>query len=189
METKPLSASMAAMTAGVSVSTHHVNDPNHLPSRLVPPGLKPMDTTDDETYAGKTAAGREVSDDKRESGTDINGKTATSNVTWFYHTHLILGAVSSFPAVQEAVIRSREFQLNNSASTIHYFNAIEHKSLPSYCPTNQDILSCSRIETMFKVGELTCKMFDVSGKRSLYVDESIVCSLYLFTFLSPLMPI
>ena len=131
METKLLSASMAAMTAGVSVSTHHVNDPNHLPSRLVPPGLKPMDTTDDETYAGKTAAGREVSDNKRESGTDINGKTATSNVTWFYHTHLILGAVSSFPCGTS----SRNLLARVPAQQLHQENAL--------CP--QDILGWLKV--------------------------------------------
>jgi len=45
------------------------------------------------------------------------------------------------------------------------------------------------MEAIFRVGELTYKLFDVGGKRSVYVDENIVCSLSLFTFLSPLMPI
>jgi len=40
---------------------------------------------------------------------------------------------------------------------------------------------------MFEVGKLTYKLFDVGGKRSVYLD--VVCSLSLFTFLSPLMPI
>ena len=58
-------------------------------------------------------------------------------MTWFHQIHLVLGAVSSFPAVQEAVNRSCEFQLNNFA--LYYFNAIGHKSSPSYHPTNQDV--------------------------------------------------
>ncbi|KAF8965653.1 heterotrimeric G protein alpha subunit B [Flammula alnicola] len=72
-------------------------------------------------------------------------------------------------AVQEAVRRSREFQLNDSA--VYYFNSIDRMASPSYMPTDQDILR-SRVkttgitETTFKVGELTYKLFDVGGQRS-----------------------
>ena len=71
--------------------------------------------------------------------------------------------------MQEAVRRSREFQLNDSA--VYYFNAIDRMLLPSYLPTDQDIQrSCVKTtgttETMFKVGELTHKLFDVGGQRS-----------------------
>jgi len=75
----------------------------------------------------------------------------------------------SDPAVMEAVSRAREFQLNDSAK--YYFNAIERMSAPGYLPTDQDILR-SRVkttgitETMFKVGDLTYKLFDVGGQRS-----------------------
>ena len=71
--------------------------------------------------------------------------------------------------MQEAVRCLREFQLNNSA--MYYFNAIGRMSLPSYLPTDQDILR-SRVkttgitETTFKVGELTYKLFDGGGQRS-----------------------
>ncbi|KZS98646.1 heterotrimeric G protein alpha subunit B [Sistotremastrum niveocremeum HHB9708] len=73
------------------------------------------------------------------------------------------------PAVKEAVRRAREFQLNDSA--VYYFNAIDRMASPSYMPTDQDILR-SRVkttgitETMFRVGELTYKLFDVGGQRS-----------------------
>ena len=73
------------------------------------------------------------------------------------------------PAVKEAVRRSREFQLNDSA--VYYFNAIDRMANPGYMPTDQDILR-SRVkttgitETTFKVGELTYKLFDVGGQRS-----------------------
>lgn len=112
--------------------------------------------------------------------------------------------------VKEAVRRSREFQLNDSA--VYYFNAIDRMSAPGYLPTDQDILR-SRVkttgitETTFKVGELTYKLFDVGGQRSerkkwihcfenvtalvflvslseydqmLYEDESVVCTLSFF---------
>ncbi|KAJ3997194.1 guanine nucleotide binding protein alpha subunit, partial [Lentinula boryana] len=73
------------------------------------------------------------------------------------------------PAVKEAVRRSREFQLNDSA--VYYFNSIDRMSAPGYMPSDQDILR-SRVkttgitETTFKVGELTYKLFDVGGQRS-----------------------
>jgi len=73
------------------------------------------------------------------------------------------------PGIKEAVRRSREFQLNDSA--VYYFNSIERMSTSSYLPTDQDILR-SRVkttgitETTFKVGELTYKLFDVGGQRS-----------------------
>jgi hypothetical protein len=43
-ETKSLTASMAAMSIGMSVSTHHINDPGYLPPRLILPSLTPVDT-------------------------------------------------------------------------------------------------------------------------------------------------
>jgi guanine nucleotide-binding protein subunit alpha len=73
------------------------------------------------------------------------------------------------PNVKEAVRRSREFQLNDSA--VYYFNSMDRMSSPDYLPTDQDILR-SRVkttgitETTFKVGELTYKLFDVGGQRS-----------------------
>ena len=73
------------------------------------------------------------------------------------------------PGVREAVSRSREFQLNDSA--VYYFNMIDRMAAPDYMPTDQDILR-SRVkttgitETTFKVGELTYKLFDVGGQRS-----------------------
>ena len=75
----------------------------------------------------------------------------------------------SDPGVKEAVSRSREFQLNDSA--VYYFNMIDRMASPNYMPTDQDILR-SRVkttgitETTFKVGELTYKLFDVGGQRS-----------------------
>ena len=131
----------------------------------------------------------------------------------------IADAVSSLwrdPAVQEAVQRSREFRLNDSA--VYYLNAIERMSSPYYSPTDQDILRCpvkakGITETTFKVGELTYRLVDVGGQKGerrkwihcfenvaslvflvslseydevLYEDESVVCALSVVTFLSPL---
>lgn len=62
--------------------------------------------------------------------------------------------------MQKAVRRSREFRLSDS----YYFDAIDHMSLPSYLPTDQDI-SRSHVkiagitETTLKVGELLYKLF------------------------------
>ncbi|KAJ7249659.1 heterotrimeric G protein alpha subunit B [Mycena rebaudengoi] len=71
--------------------------------------------------------------------------------------------------VKEAVHRSHEFQLNDSAP--FFFNAIDRIAAPDYMPTDQDILR-SRVkpkgiaETIFQVGELTYKVVDPSGQRS-----------------------
>ncbi|KAG9002240.1 guanine nucleotide-binding protein subunit alpha [Tulasnella sp. JGI-2019a] len=71
--------------------------------------------------------------------------------------------------VREAVRRSREFQLNDSAT--YYFNSLDRIGAPGYLPTDQDILR-SRVkttgitETSFQIGELTYKIFDVGGQRS-----------------------
>ena len=65
------------------------------------------------------------------------------------------------PGVKEAVRRSREFQLNDSA--VYYFNMIDRMAATDYMPTDQDILR-SRVKTTgiteatFKVGELTYKL-------------------------------
>lgn len=73
------------------------------------------------------------------------------------------------PGVRDAVRRSREFQLNDSA--VYYFNSMDRMASPGYLPTDQDILR-SRVkttgitETTFKVGDLTYKLFDVGGQRS-----------------------
>ena len=116
-------------------------------------------------------------------------------------------------SVKEAVRRSREFQLNDSA--VYYFNSMDRMSSAGYMPTDQDILR-SRVkttgitETTFKVGELTYKLFDVGGQRSerkkwihcfenvtalvflvslseydqmLYEDEAVVCPSLLFGLL------
>ncbi|KAJ7624818.1 heterotrimeric G protein alpha subunit B [Roridomyces roridus] len=73
------------------------------------------------------------------------------------------------PGIREAVRRSREFQLNDSA--VYYFNAMDRIAEAGYLPTDQDILR-SRVkttgitETAFKVGDLQYKLFDVGGQRS-----------------------
>ncbi|KAI8832043.1 G-protein alpha subunit-domain-containing protein [Chytridium lagenaria] len=71
--------------------------------------------------------------------------------------------------VKECFGRSREYQLNDSAS--YYFDAVERIGAPDYLPTDQDVLR-SRVkttgitETTFHIGELTYRLFDVGGQRS-----------------------
>ncbi|KAI9150927.1 guanine nucleotide-binding protein subunit alpha [Blastocladiella emersonii ATCC 22665] len=72
-------------------------------------------------------------------------------------------------AIQAALQRSAEFQLNDSAR--YYYAALERISAPRYMPTDQDILR-SRVkttgitETTFHIGDLIYRMFDVGGQRS-----------------------
>ncbi|KAJ8372816.1 hypothetical protein AAFF_G00276710 [Aldrovandia affinis] len=71
--------------------------------------------------------------------------------------------------VQTCFTRSREYQLNDSAS--YYLNDLERISQPSYIPTQQDVLrtrvkTTGIVETHFTFKELYFKMFDVGGQRS-----------------------
>lgn len=71
--------------------------------------------------------------------------------------------------VRACFARSREFQLNDSAS--YYFDSIDRIGSPRYLPSDQDVLR-SRVkttgitETTFLIGELRYRMFDVGGQRS-----------------------
>ncbi|KAJ3363424.1 guanine nucleotide-binding protein subunit alpha [Allomyces arbusculus] len=72
-------------------------------------------------------------------------------------------------AIQAAYLRSREFQLNDSAK--YYFDALDRIAAPGYVPTDQDILrsrvkTTGIVETTFHIGDLTYRMFDVGGQRS-----------------------
>ncbi|KAG8898794.1 guanine nucleotide-binding protein subunit alpha [Tulasnella sp. 403] len=73
------------------------------------------------------------------------------------------------PGVRAVVNRSREYQLNDSAS--YFFHALERMSTPGYLPTDQDILrsrvkTTGIVESLFRVGETTYRVFDVGGQRS-----------------------
>uniref|UniRef100_A0AAY4AZB9 Adenylate cyclase-inhibiting G alpha protein n=1 Tax=Denticeps clupeoides TaxID=299321 RepID=A0AAY4AZB9_9TELE len=71
--------------------------------------------------------------------------------------------------VQACFNRSREYQLNDSAS--YYLNDLDRISQQSYIPTQQDVLrtrvkTTGIVETHFTFKELYFKMFDVGGQRS-----------------------
>lgn len=80
-----------------------------------------------------------------------------------------LVALWSDPTTKACVSKSREFQLNDSAS--YYFDAAERIGAQDYVPTDQDILR-SRVKTTglteerFQVGQLNYVVFDVGGQRS-----------------------
>lgn len=72
-------------------------------------------------------------------------------------------------AVQSALKRSREFQLNDSA--IYFLNEIDRIGSPNYIPTQQDVLrtrvkSTGIVETQFTFKGLHFRMVDVGGQRS-----------------------
>ncbi|KAK6109571.1 GTP-binding regulatory protein alpha chain -starfish, putative [Brugia malayi] len=71
--------------------------------------------------------------------------------------------------VQECFMRSREYQLNDSAP--YYLNYLDRISQPGYVPTQDDILrtrvkTTGIVETHFTYKDLHFKMFDVGGQRS-----------------------
>ena len=126
---------------------------------------------------------------------------------------IAIGNLWKDPAVKSAVARSREFQLNDSAT--YFFDSIERMLSPNYIPTDQDILrtrvkTTGITETKFEIDSMTFKLFDVGGQRSerkkwihcfegvhalvflvslseydqvLYEDQTVVCSLFHASFL------
>ncbi|XP_052340602.1 guanine nucleotide-binding protein G(i) subunit alpha-3-like isoform X2 [Oncorhynchus keta] len=71
--------------------------------------------------------------------------------------------------VQTCFLRSREYQLNDSAS--YYLNDLDRITQQSYVPTQQDVLrtrvkTTGIVETHFTFKEIYFKMFDVGGQRS-----------------------
>uniref|UniRef100_A0A9J8CBR5 Adenylate cyclase-inhibiting G alpha protein n=1 Tax=Cyprinus carpio carpio TaxID=630221 RepID=A0A9J8CBR5_CYPCA len=71
--------------------------------------------------------------------------------------------------VQTCFVRSREYQLNDSAA--YYLNDLDRISQPTYMPTQQDVLrtrvkTTGIVETHFTFKDLYFKMFDVGGQRS-----------------------
>lgn len=73
------------------------------------------------------------------------------------------------PGVQACFRRSREYQLNDSAS--YYLNGLDRLGSPDYVPTEQDVLrtrvkTTGIVETHFTFKDLHFKMFDVGGQRS-----------------------
>uniref|UniRef100_A0A914MEY3 Guanine nucleotide-binding protein G(I) subunit alpha n=2 Tax=Meloidogyne incognita TaxID=6306 RepID=A0A914MEY3_MELIC len=72
-------------------------------------------------------------------------------------------------SVQECFARSREYQLNDSAS--YYLNSLDRIAAHGYLPTQDDVLrtrvkTTGIVETHFTYKDLYFKMFDVGGQRS-----------------------
>ncbi|XP_065319179.1 guanine nucleotide-binding protein G(i) subunit alpha-like isoform X2 [Gordionus sp. m RMFG-2023] len=71
--------------------------------------------------------------------------------------------------IQRCFLRSREYQLNDSAQ--YYLDSLDRISAPGYVPTVQDVLrtrvkTTGIVETQFTFKNLHFKMFDVGGQRS-----------------------
>ncbi|KAM9329209.1 guanine nucleotide-binding protein subunit alpha-14 isoform 1-T1 [Gastrophryne carolinensis] len=73
------------------------------------------------------------------------------------------------PGIQECYDRRREYQLSDSAK--YYLSDIDRISLPSYIPTQQDVLrvrvpTTGIIEYPFDLENIIFRMVDVGGQRS-----------------------
>lgn len=89
--------------------------------------------------------------------------------------------LSRDPGVKEAIGRSREFQLHDSA--LYFSNAIERIFNTDYVPNNQDILrshakTVGISEAAFEVGNLKYKLLDVGQqwvghKKWIHCFESV----------------
>ncbi|KAG0129296.1 guanine nucleotide binding protein, alpha subunit [Tuber indicum] len=89
--------------------------------------------------------------------------------------------------VQTAVHRGNEFALHDNLN--YFFESLDRLFVPNYIPTDQDILH-SRLkttgisETLFDLGALTYRMFDVGGQRSerkkwIHCFENVTALLFL----------
>ncbi|KAH0538465.1 G-Protein alpha subunit, partial [Glutinoglossum americanum] len=90
-------------------------------------------------------------------------------------------------AIQKTALRGNEFALHDNLS--YFFQDLDRIFSPTYVPSNQDILR-SRLkttgisETIFDLGKLTYRMFDVGGQRSerkkwIHCFENVHCVLFL----------
>ncbi|KAI8967875.1 guanine nucleotide binding protein, alpha subunit [Mycotypha africana] len=71
--------------------------------------------------------------------------------------------------VREAKEHGNSFALHDNAS--YFFDQLDRFWEPGYSPTDQDIIRCRAktsgiVETIFHIGPLTYRMFDVGGQRS-----------------------
>lgn len=91
------------------------------------------------------------------------------------------------PAIRECVARSREFQLNDSAS--YFFTEIRRFGARDYVPTDEDIIR-ARVKTTgisevkFTVRDLIYRVFDVGGQRSerkkwIHCFEGVQCLIFI----------
>ncbi|KAI8093262.1 putative Gpa2-guanine nucleotide-binding protein alpha-2 subunit [Halteromyces radiatus] len=71
--------------------------------------------------------------------------------------------------VQNACSQGNTFALHDNVT--YYFSQLDRLWSPDYVPTDQDIIRCRAkttgiVETVFHLGPLTYRMFDVGGQRS-----------------------
>lgn len=89
--------------------------------------------------------------------------------------------------VQQAIMRGNEYALHDNLS--YYFTDIDRLFTKDYLPTDQDILrtrlrTTGISETVFDLGNLTYRMFDVGGQRSerkkwIHVFDNVQVVLFL----------
>ena len=97
----------------------------------------------------------------------ITGNSSEREIT--YELGEIMTRIWNDEGVQACFLRSREYQLNDSAS--FYLNELSRISAPHYVPTEEDVLK-TRIRTtgvvqiQFYYKRILFKMFDVGGQRS-----------------------
>ena len=98
----------------------------------------------------------------------------------------IMSRLWSDTGVQVCFMRSREYQLNDSAG--YFLNSLRRISDPHYIPTEKDILktrvrTTGIVQTQFYYKNMLFKMYDVGGQRShrkkwLYCFEDITAIIF-----------
>ena len=85
------------------------------------------------------------------------------------HLGLIMSRLWNDPGVKECFLRSREYQLNDTAD--YFLNSLARISDPHYVPTEEDILNTRTlttgiVQTQFNYKNTLFSMYDVGGQRS-----------------------
>ncbi|CAB4397387.1 unnamed protein product [Rhizophagus irregularis] len=89
--------------------------------------------------------------------------------------------------VQKCYERGHQYALHDNMS--YFYESLDRLFLQTYIPTDQDILRCRMkttgiVETLFHLGPLTYRMFDVGGQRSerkkwIHCFEDVTAVLFL----------
>merc|ERR1711983_303487 len=97
-----------------------------------------------------------------------------------------MSRIWSDTGVQVCFLRSREYQLNDSAG--FFLNSISRISDPHYIPTEKDVLktrvrTTGIVQTQFYYKNMLFKMYDVGGQRShrkkwLYCFEDVTAIIF-----------
>ncbi|KAL8203310.1 UNVERIFIED_CONTAM: Guanine nucleotide-binding protein subunit alpha-14 [Gekko kuhli] len=116
------------------------------------------------------------------------GEVEVEKITTLEKKHIgVIKKLWEDPGIQECYDRRREYQLSDSAK--YYFSGMDRIAMPSYVPTQQDVLrvrvpTTGIIEYPFDLENTIFRMVDVGGQRSerrkwIHCFESVTSIIFL----------